>query len=242
MSYGMLLSTTNGGTVWRNKPLFFSWDVAYHTCMVSDSKLVSNLYSQKIPGFLFDVQSDGSGKHVFAVGGNRYSAASIATATPFAVGWQMDGVATILYSGDRGNTWRARPPSLPPSNGNAPPSSSALRLTRPALPLPPPPRRRVFQSPPIRTTASSPTFVDFAFTAVAVQKGTTAWAVGGCLQASFNGASYPGGVFTPDTPAGMIVGTVNGGFSWQEMARSLGPRPPISTPPNAPALNGRERP
>lgn len=129
MTYGMLLVTTNGGTVWRNKPLFFTWDTAYHTVMVNDNKLITNLYSQKIPGFLFDVQSDGSGKHVYAVGANRYSMASLGASPTYSVTWKMEAVPTIMYSGDRGNTWCAR---------------ALLRLFSSACaPLPRHPRQRI---------------------------------------------------------------------------------------------------
>lgn len=112
MTYGMLLITTNGGTVWRNIPLFYTFQTTYSTAMVGDVNMLTNLYKQKIPGFLFSVQSDGSGKHVYAVGGSRYSG-TVTTAPPYTVSYTMTGAPTILYSGNKGASWCEKHPQRP---------------------------------------------------------------------------------------------------------------------------------
>ena len=66
----------------------------------------------------------------------------------------------------------------------------------------------------------------YTLLSVAVLKGSTAWAVGGAINANFN-VGYS---------AGTILATVNGGFTWTLAARApcLHPSPPACSLPREP--------
>lgn len=165
---GLVLMTQNGGSVWKNVPIW----VPYATLLplwVSNDPSLKTIFATPIPGILFGVQSDASGKHVYAVGSGSSLYSTSATALAYitaggttALGVQVKPFGTILYSGNSGMSW-------------------------------------VQQTAPTLYSGLKP----YALFSVAVQKGTTAIAVGGSPFYKFGAGS-----------AGTIIYTMNGGFSW----------------------------
>lgn len=178
---GYILITTNGGTVWRNVPLFLQYSVLKIAMDNGVNTVTAALYAQNFfPGFLFSVQSDASGKHVYAVGAPGSQGTYSLSADE--VTFSTTSAPTIIYSGNGGVSW-------------------------------------VVQTTPIFSRATTVSLLS-----VAVRKGSTAWAVGGNLGSCNYAAGAcnnlaTGGSVTGVTVGGngVILGTTNGGFSWQLM-------------------------
>ena len=77
--------------------------------MAGPTSALTALYGQAVPGFLFGVGADGSGKHVYAVG-SPVTQATYSSSGGGTVTWASAKYPTILYSGNGGISWRARPP------------------------------------------------------------------------------------------------------------------------------------
>lgn len=170
VALGLVLMTQNGGTVWKVVPVHASFAVLSSLWVNNDPSL-KNIFNTPVPGILFSVMSDASGKHVYAVGSPSSLYSSSATAmVPLvnnvlvAAGVQVKTFATILYSGNSGMSW-------------------------------------VQQTAPTLYSGSVP----YTLFDVAVQKGTTAVAVGGSASIKYGAKS-----------AGTILLTTNGGFSWTQ--------------------------
>lgn len=182
---GMILMTQNGGTVWKVSPITTSFAVLSSLWVNNDPSL-KNIFNTPLPGILFGVQSDASGKHVYVVGSpaSTYTSANtamtnlVSNAAP-ATGVQVKTYGTILYSGNAGLSW--------------------VHQTAPTL----------FSG-----------LVPYTLFDVAVQKGTTAIAVGGSASIKYG-----------DKSAGTIVYTTNGGFSWTQAVypSSTGTKAPVFT-------------
>lgn len=101
---GVIYMTTMGGTVWSQIPLFYTKSEAAEVWSNGVAlPTATKLYAQQIPGPLFSIQADASGRNVFAVGAAPLFATVAAGAT--SVSWEMGSGGTILYSANRGVTW-----------------------------------------------------------------------------------------------------------------------------------------
>lgn len=185
MPLGLVLMTQNGATVWKVVPIYISFASLSALWTTNDPSL-KNIFSTPVPGILFAVNSDASGKHVFAVGSPSSQWSSVAAVmtplvanTPAALGIQVKTTGTILYSGNSGMSW--------------------VQQTAPTL---------------------YAGLVPYTLFDVAVQKGTTAVAVGGSSSIKFG-----------DKAAGTIIFTANGGFSWTQAVypSSTGSTAPVFT-------------
>lgn len=165
---GVVFTTMNGGTLWKLVPTFVSVGTLGSLWRNNDPSL-KTIFSNPVPGILFSVSSDASGKHVFAVGSpGTMQMASGPTAiignTVAATTVLAKVYGTILYSGNSGMSWVQQ---------TAPTLFNALRT--------------------------------YTLFDVAVQKGTTAIAVGGSAKWAYG-----------NNAAGTIICTSNGGFSWMQ--------------------------
>jgi len=109
---GVVYMTANGGTVWKNVPLFYSKESAAAAISTSSLTTVQAVYAQYVPGVLFGVNSDAAGKNVYAVGsaGMTGAAAETTPGTPgdYTITWTQQTTPTILYSGNSGSSWVAQ--------------------------------------------------------------------------------------------------------------------------------------
>lgn len=183
---GMILMTQNGGSLWKFVPVWTGY-TALNALWVNNDPSLKNIFNTPIPGILFGVQSDASGKHVYAVGsgsvmyykGATPNWAQISDNSAAITAVKVYTFGTILYSGNSGMSW-------------------------------------VPQTAPTLYSGVVP----YALYDVAVQKGTTAVAVGGSPYIKFG-----------DKSAGTIIYTMNGGFSWTQAVypQSTGSKAPVFT-------------
>lgn len=112
VAMGAVFLNTNGGTVWRNVPIFASRATATKAWLFNDRETIRTIYASYFPGILFAIHGTSNGKYLYAVGspGSRY----------WADGFESDPITandapsgsltvslypTILFSSNGGVSW-----------------------------------------------------------------------------------------------------------------------------------------
>lgn len=106
---GAVYMTNNGGSVWKLVPTFVSGASLTSLWRNNDASL-KNIFSSPVPGILFSVSSDASGKHVYAVGSpgtTQQVSSSVAISGNSAAATTVvtKAYATVVYSGNSGMSW-----------------------------------------------------------------------------------------------------------------------------------------
>lgn len=115
IAMGAVFMSTNGGTVWRNVPIFPSRATAVTAWVANNAAVIKTIYAAWFPGILFGIHGTSNGKYLYAVGspGSRYYADAAMTNpivdnTAAAASVKVDTNPTILFSSNGGVSWTAQ--------------------------------------------------------------------------------------------------------------------------------------
>lgn len=129
---GLILVTSNGGSIWRGVPLFPSFNAVSNAKRLEDNTAFRTAFSNPFPGILFGVSSDDKGRNVYAVGSPGVTLSTSARRRPrFPVSRPPARRQRLACDGAPCPAQEARW-VLPPHPPN---------LARPRTPAPPFPRR-----------------------------------------------------------------------------------------------------